>query len=54
MVAGHIALDILPDMSLLKPQEVIGAGKVFEIGRISLFDRRRSFEHRLGRCTGWA
>ena len=35
MVAGHITLDILPDMSLLKPQEVIGAGKVFEIGRIS-------------------
>ncbi len=35
MVAGHIALDILPDMSSLKPEEVIGAGKVFEIGRIS-------------------
>ena len=35
MVAGHIALDILPDMSLLKPEEVIGAGKVIEIGRIS-------------------
>ena len=35
MVAGHIALDILPDMSTLKPQEVIGAGKVFEIGRIT-------------------
>ncbi|MCY4019117.1 MAG: PfkB family carbohydrate kinase [Chloroflexi bacterium] len=35
MVAGHIALDILPDMSTLKPEEVIGAGKVFEIGRIS-------------------
>ena len=35
IVAGHIALDILPDMSSLKPEEVIGAGKVFEIGRIS-------------------
>ncbi|MDE2857381.1 MAG: PfkB family carbohydrate kinase [Chloroflexota bacterium] len=35
MVAGHIALDILPDMSALKPEEVIGAGKVFEIGPIS-------------------
>ena len=35
MVAGHIALDILPDMSQLKPEEVIGAGKVFQIGRIT-------------------
>lgn len=35
MVAGHIALDILPDMSALKPEQVIDAGKVFEIGRIS-------------------
>ena len=35
VVAGHIALDILPDMSSLKPEEVIGEGKVFEIGRIS-------------------
>lgn len=35
MVAGHIALDILPDMSSLKPEQVIDAGKVFEIGRIS-------------------
>ena len=35
VVAGHIALDILPDMSSLKPQEVIAAGKVYEIGRIS-------------------
>lgn len=34
-VAGHIALDILPDMSALKPAEVIGAGKVFEIGPMS-------------------
>ena len=34
-VAGHIALDILPDMSSLKPEQVIGAGKVYEIGRIS-------------------
>ena len=35
MVAGHIALDILPDMSPLKASEVIAAGRVFEIGRIS-------------------
>ena len=35
MVAGHIALDILPDMSTLSPEQVIGAGKVFEIGRIA-------------------
>ncbi len=35
IVAGHIALDILPDMSLLKPQQVIDAGKVYEIGRIT-------------------
>ena len=35
VVAGHIALDILPDMSMLKPEQVIGAGKVFEIGAIS-------------------
>jgi len=35
IVAGHIALDILPDMSALKPDEVVSAGKVFEIGRIS-------------------
>lgn len=35
MVAGHIALDILPDMSALKPEAVIDAGKVFEIGAIS-------------------
>ena len=35
VVAGHIALDILPDMSALKPEQVISAGKVFEIGRIS-------------------
>ena len=35
MVAGHIALDILPDMSALLPDQVIGAGKVFEIGRIA-------------------
>ncbi len=35
IVGGHIALDILPDMSSLKPQEVIAAGKVFEIGSIS-------------------
>ena len=34
-VAGHIALDILPDMSALKPEQVISAGKVFEIGPIS-------------------
>ncbi len=34
-VAGHIALDLLPDMSSLRPEEVIGAGKVFEIGRIA-------------------
>ncbi len=35
IVAGHIALDILPDMSSLKPEQVVDAGKVFEIGRIS-------------------
>ena len=35
VVAGHIALDILPDMSMLTPEQVIGAGKVFEIGAIS-------------------
>lgn len=35
IVAGHIALDILPDMSSLKPDQVVSAGKVFEIGRIS-------------------
>ncbi len=35
MVAGHIALDILPDMALLKPEQVITAGKVFEIGPIT-------------------
>ena len=34
-VAGHIALDILPDMSALKPEEVISPGKVHEIGPIS-------------------
>ena len=35
MVAGHIALDILPEMSNLQPGQVIDAGKVYEIGRIS-------------------
>ena len=35
VVAGHIALDILPDMSMLNPQQVIEAGKVYEIGRVS-------------------
>ncbi|MCY3573433.1 MAG: carbohydrate kinase family protein [Chloroflexi bacterium] len=35
VVAGHIALDILPDMSALTPEQVIGAGKVYEIGRIA-------------------
>ena len=35
VVAGHIALDILPDMSMLTPAQVIDAGKVYEIGRIS-------------------
>ncbi|MCY4466244.1 MAG: carbohydrate kinase family protein [Chloroflexi bacterium] len=35
VVAGHIALDILPDMSALTAEQVIGAGKVYEIGRIS-------------------
>ncbi|MCY4145850.1 MAG: carbohydrate kinase family protein [Chloroflexi bacterium] len=35
VVAGHIALDILPDLSALSPQQVIGAGKVYEIGRIA-------------------
>ncbi|MCY3780287.1 MAG: carbohydrate kinase family protein [Chloroflexi bacterium] len=35
VVAGHIALDIFPDMSMLKPEEVIDAGKVYEIGNIS-------------------
>ena len=34
-MAGHIALDILPDMSALTPAQVVSAGKVFEIGRIS-------------------
>ena len=35
VVAGHIALDILPDMSMLTPGQVIDAGKVYEIGNIS-------------------
>ena len=35
MVAGHIALDILPDMRTLKPEQVIDAGKVYEIGAIT-------------------
>ncbi len=35
VVAGHIALDILPDMSALTADQVIGAGKAYEIGRIS-------------------
>lgn len=35
IVAGHIALDILPDMSSLKPEQVVAAGKVHEIGPIS-------------------
>lgn len=35
VVAGHIALDILPDMSMLAPSQVIDAGKVYEIGKIS-------------------
>ena len=35
VVAGHIALDILPDMSMLTPRQVIDAGKVYEIGTIS-------------------
>ena len=35
IVAGHIALDILPDMSSLQPEQVIAAGKVHEIGPIS-------------------
>lgn len=35
VVAGHVALDILPDMSMLKAEQVIDAGKVFEIGGIS-------------------
>jgi len=35
IVAGHIALDILPGLSSLKPEQVIAAGKVYEIGPIS-------------------
>jgi len=35
IVAGHIALDILPDMASLTPEQVIAPGKVYEIGRIS-------------------
>lgn len=35
IVAGHIALDILPDLSSLRPEQVVDAGKVYEIGRIS-------------------
>ena len=35
VVAGHIALDILPDMSMLEPAQVIDPGKVYEIGKIS-------------------
>lgn len=35
VVAGHIALDILPDMSMLQPQQVVDAGKVYEIGAIT-------------------
>ncbi len=35
VVAGHIALDILSDMSMLTPDQVIEAGKVYEIGAIS-------------------
>lgn len=35
IVAGHIALDILPDLSSLKPEQVVDAGKVHEIGPIS-------------------
>lgn len=35
MVAGHIALDILPDLSNLTPEQVIDAGKVYEIGNIA-------------------
>lgn len=35
VVAGHIALDILPDMSMLSPPQVIDAGKVYEIGGIT-------------------
>lgn len=35
VVAGHIALDILPDMSALQAAQVISPGKVFEIGAIS-------------------
>ena len=35
VVAGHIALDILPDMSMLGADQVIDAGKVYEIGTIS-------------------
>lgn len=35
VIAGHIALDILPDMSMLRPQQVVDAGKVYEIGAIT-------------------
>ncbi len=35
VLAGHIALDILPDMSMLTPAQVIDAGKVYEIGNIT-------------------
>ena len=35
VVAGHIALDILPDMSMLEPAQVVAAGKVYEIGAIT-------------------
>ena len=35
VVAGHIALDLLPDLSSLTPEQVIGAGKVVEIGPIA-------------------
>lgn len=35
VVAGHIALDILPDMSMLQPRQVIDPGKVYEIGHIT-------------------
>ncbi|MCY3915756.1 MAG: carbohydrate kinase family protein [Chloroflexi bacterium] len=35
IVAGHIALDILPDLSSLQPEQVVAAGRVHEIGPIS-------------------
>lgn len=36
IVAGHLSLDLLPQMSMLQPDNLVDAGKVFELGSLSV------------------